>query len=61
MFPEQNYPDFGFHQRLRAVGENFINTREEKRTGLQFHLNFCLSELASPANVEYEKEKVWQM
>ena len=28
-FPEQNYPDFGFHQRLRAVGENFINTREE--------------------------------
>ena len=35
--------------------------REEKRTGLQFHLNFCLSELASPANVEYEKEKVWQM
>ena len=29
-FPEQNYPDFGFHQRLRAVGENFINTRREE-------------------------------
>ena len=28
-FPEQNYPDFGFHQNLRAVGEIFINTREE--------------------------------